>query len=214
MSLPRLYREWPVVSKKAKNKTVIQTVSVVIFMGAMAWASVPFYDWFCRVTGFGGITQVAESGSDTVLSETMKVRFDASLERNMPWEFKPAQREMEIQIGATGLAFYEAYNPTDRPVAGTASYNVTPYEAGGFFSKIDCFCFEEQILMPGERVQMPVTFFVDPEIVDDRDAKYTKVITLSYTFYEKDLPLEQENASLNRKINLNQLLSEGNPNGT
>ena len=210
----RLYREWPVVSKKAKNKTVIQTVSVVIFMGAMAWASVPFYDWFCRVTGFGGITQVAESGSDTVLSETMKVRFDASLERNMPWEFKPAQREMEIQIGATGLAFYEAYNPTDRPVAGTASYNVTPYEAGGFFSKIDCFCFEEQILMPGERVQMPVTFFVDPEIVDDRDAKYTKVITLSYTFYEKDLPLEQENASLNRKINFNQLLSEGNSNGT
>ena len=210
----RLYREWPVVSKTAKNKTVIQTVSVVIFMGAMAWASVPFYDWFCRVTGFGGITQVAESGSDTVLSETMKVRFDASLERNMPWEFKPAQREMEIQIGATGLAFYEAYNPTDRPVAGTASYNVTPYEVGGFFSKIDCFCFEEQILMPGERVQMPVTFFVDPEIVDDRDAKYTKVITLSYTFYEKDLPLEQENASLNRKINFNQLLSEGNPNGT
>ena len=203
MSLLRLYREWPVVSKKAKNKTLIQTVSVVIFMGAMAWASVPFYDWFCRVTGFGGITQVAESGSDTVLSETMKVRFDASLERNMPWEFKPAQREMEIQIGATGLAFYEAYNPTDRPVAGTASYNVTPYEAGGFFSKIDCFCFEEQILMPGERVQMPVTFFVDPEIVDDRDAKYTKVITLSYTFYEKDLPLEQENASLNRKINFN-----------
>ena len=202
------------VSKKAKNKTLIQTVSVVIFMGAMAWASVPFYDWFCRVTGFGGITQVAESGSDTVLSETMKVRFDASLERNMPWEFKPAQREMEIQIGATGLAFYEAYNPTDRPVAGTASYNVTPYEAGGFFSKIDCFCFEEQNLMPGERVQMPVTFFVDPEIVDDRDAKYTKVITLSYTFYEKDLPLEQENASLNRKINFNQLLSEGNPNGT
>lgn len=210
----RLYREWPVVSKTAKNKTVIQTVSVVIFMGAMAWASVPFYDWFCRVTGFGGITQVAESGSDTVLSETMKVRFDASLERNMPWEFKPAQREMEIQIGATGLAFYEAYNPTDRPVAGTASYNVTPYEVGGFFSKIDCFCFEEQILMPGERVQMPVTFFVDPEIVEDRDAKYTKVITLSYTFYEKDLPLEQENASLSRKINFNQLLSEGNPNGT
>ena len=201
------------VSKRAKNKTVIQTVSVVIFMGAMAWASVPFYDWFCRVTGFGGITQVAESGSDTVLSETVKVRFDASLERNMPWEFKPAQREMEIQIGATGLAFYEAYNPTDRPIAGTASYNVTPYEAGSFFSKIDCFCFEEQILMPGERVQMPVTFFVDPEIVDDRDAKYTKVITLSYTFYEKDIPLEQEKASLNPRINLNQLLSEGKPNG-
>ena len=170
------------VSKKAKNKTLIQTVSVVIFMGAMAWASVPFYDWFCRVTGFGGITQVAESGSDTVLSETMKVRFDASLERNMPWEFKPAQREMEIQIGATGLAFYEAYNPTDRPVAGTASYNVTPYEAGGFFSKIDCFCFVEQLLNPGESMNMPVTFFIDPDLYKDENVQEVNEITLSYTF--------------------------------
>ena len=174
------------VSKKAKNKTLIQTVSVVIFMGAMAWASVPFYDWFCRVTGFGGITQVAESGSDTVLSETMKVRFDASLERNMPWEFKPAQREMEIQIGSTGLAFYEAYNPTDRPVAGTASYNVTPYEAGGFFSKIDCFCFEEQIFQPGQEVEMPVSFFIDPEIVSDKNIKSIDELTLSYTMYIKN----------------------------
>jgi cytochrome c oxidase assembly protein subunit 11 len=182
-------------------------------MGALAWASVPFYDWFCRVTGFGGITQVADSGSEIVLSETVKVRFDASLERDMPWEFKPVQREIEIQIGATGLAFYEAYNPTDKPVAGTASYNVTPYEAGGFFSKIDCFCFEEQVLMPGERVQMPVTFFVDPEIIEDRDAKYTKVITLSYTFYEKDISLEPAKFSVNTKNNFNQLPSEGKTNG-
>ena len=188
-------------------------VGVVIFMGALAWASVPFYDWFCRVTGFGGVTQVADSGSDVVLSETVKVRFDASLERDMPWEFKPVQREIEIKIGATGLAFYEAYNPTDKPIAGTASYNVTTYEAGGFFSKIDCFCFEEQVLLPGERVQMPVTFFVDPEIVEDRDAKYTKVITLSYTFYEKDISLKPEKVSVNTKSNFNQLLSEGNPNG-
>ena len=106
----------------------------------------------------------------------------------MPWQFAPVEREMELRIGETGLAFYEAYNPTDRPIAGSASYNVTPYEAGGFFSKIDCFCFEEQILQPGERVQMPVSFFVDPELVEDRDAKFTKVITLSYTFYEIDLP--------------------------
>ena len=113
----------------------------------------------------------------------------------MPWQFTPVEREMEIRIGETGLAFYEAYNPTDRPVAGSASYNVTPYEAGGFFSKIDCFCFEEQLLMPGERVEMPVTFYVDPEIVDDMDAKYVHTITLSYTFYEIDLP-EEEHASL------------------
>ncbi len=170
------------------QKTVLQTVSLVILMGCLAWASVPFYDWFCRVTGFGGVTAVAASGSETILDTTIKLRFDASLERDMPWEFKPVQREMTLRIGETGLAFYEAYNPTNRAVAGSASYNVAPFEAGGFFTKIDCFCFEEQVLQPGERVQMPVTFYVDPEIVDDRDAKYTKSITLSYTFYEIDLP--------------------------
>ena len=170
------------------QKTVVQTLSLVVFMGGLAWASVPFYDWFCRVTGFGGTPGVADSGSDEILDRTIKVRFDASLERGMPWEFRPMEREMEIRIGETGLAFYEAYNPTNRPVAGSASYNVAPYEAGGFFSKIDCFCFEEQVLAPGERVQMPVTFYVDPEIVADRDAQYVHTITLSYTFYQIDLP--------------------------
>ena len=174
-----------------KFKTVTQTVGVVVLMGGLAWASVPFYDWFCRVTGFGGATGVSEVASDDVLEQTVKVRFDASKERDMPWEFKPVERQMEIRIGETGLAFYEAYNPTDRAVAGSASYNVTPYEAGGFFTKIDCFCFEQQVLQPGERVQMPVTFYVDPEIVTDRDAKYVHTITLSYTFHEIDLPEEQ-----------------------
>lgn len=170
------------------KKTVLQTVSVVLVMGALAWASVPFYNWFCRVTGFGGTTNVASAGSEDVLEQTITVRFDGSLTRGMPWEFKPVQREMTLRIGETGLAFFEAYNPTDRPIAGSASYNVTPYEAGGFFNKIQCFCFDEQVLAPGERVQMPVTFFVDPEIVADRDAKYVHTITLSYTFYEIDLP--------------------------
>ncbi|HAR51748.1 cytochrome c oxidase assembly protein [Roseovarius nubinhibens] len=174
-----------------KTKTVAQLVGVVIMMGGLAWASVPFYDWFCRVTGFGGVTNVAETGSTEMLDQTIKIRFDASKERGMPWEFKPMAREMELRIGEDGLAFYEAYNPTDRPVAGQASYNVTPYEAGNFFVKVDCFCFEEQVLQPGERVQMPVSFFVDPEIVTDRDAKYTHTITLSYTFYEIDLPEAQ-----------------------
>ncbi|UWR40595.1 cytochrome c oxidase assembly protein [Phaeobacter inhibens] len=170
------------------QKTVVQLVGVVVLMGGLAWASVPFYDWFCRVTGFGGVTGVAEQGSDTVLDQTITVRFDASKERDMPWQFTPVEREMEIKIGETGLAFYEAYNPTARPVAGQASYNVTPYSAGAFFEKIACFCFEEQVLQPGERVEMPVTFFVDPEIVEDRDGKYVHTITLSYTFYEIDLP--------------------------
>lgn len=170
------------------RKTLVTLVAVVITMGALSWASVPFYDWFCRVTGFGGTTGVETAGSDEILNKTIKIRFDASLSRDMPWTFKPLQREMELRIGETGLAFYEAYNPTDHPVAGQASYNVFPYEAGGFFSKIECFCFTEQVLEPGERVQMPVTFFVDPEIVDDRDAKFVHSITLSYTFYEIDLP--------------------------
>ncbi len=169
-------------------KTVAQTVSVVIFMGALAWASVPLYDWFCRVTGFGGVTGVSQVAPEDVLDQTITVRFDGSLNNHMPWEFKPVVREMEVRIGESGLAFYEAYNPTNRPIAGSASYNVTPYQAGGFFNKIQCFCFEEQVLQPGERVQMPVTFYVDPEIVDDRDGKHIHTITLSYTFYEIDLP--------------------------
>ncbi|MEM6895904.1 MAG: cytochrome c oxidase assembly protein [Pseudomonadota bacterium] len=159
-------------------------------MLGLAYASVPLYDWFCRVTGFGGVTNVAEEASDVVLEDTITVRFDASTEKGMPWDFKPEVRTMELRIGETGLAFYEAHNPTDRPVAGSASYNVAPFQAGGFFSKIDCFCFEEQVLMPGESVMMPVTFYVDPEIVDDREGKYIHTITLSYTFYEIDLPKE------------------------
>ena len=104
---------------EGKNKTAAQAVGVVVLMGSLAWASVPFYDWFCRVTGYGGATDVSETAADEILEQTITVRFDASLERDMPWEFKPVVREMEIRIGETGLAFYEAYNPTDRPVAGS-----------------------------------------------------------------------------------------------
>ncbi|WP_298497705.1 cytochrome c oxidase assembly protein [uncultured Maritimibacter sp.] len=180
---------------EATTKSAMKLAGVVVFMGAMAWAAVPFYDWFCRVTGFGGTTGVAEAGSDTILDKTIKVRFDASVEREFAWDFKPVQREMTVRIGETGLAFYEATNPTDRPIAGTASYNVAPYSAGGYFTKIDCFCFEMQVLQPGETVMMPVTFYVDPEITQDNDAKFAKVITLSYTFHETDLP-EDDVASL------------------
>ncbi|WP_341233427.1 cytochrome c oxidase assembly protein [uncultured Sulfitobacter sp.] len=169
-------------------KTVAQTVSVVVLMGGLAWASVPFYNWFCKVTGFGGTPGQVSANAGDILDQTIKVRFDGSLNQGMPWEFKPAVTEMELRIGETGLAFYEAYNPTDKPIAGQASYNVTPYSAGPFFEKIECFCFTEQVLAPGERVQMPVSFFVDPEIVKDLDGKYVHTITLSYTFYEIDLP--------------------------
>ena len=172
------------------NKTLIKLVGVVCVMGSLSFASVPLYDWFCRVTGYGGTTSVADGGSDLVLDREVTIRFASATERGMPWQFKPVATTMKVKIGETGLAFYEASNPTDRTVAGSASFNVTPFTAGGYFSKIDCFCFEEQVLVPGETVQMPVTFFVDPEIVEDDEAKLIHTITLSYTFHEIDIPEE------------------------
>lgn len=174
-----------------QNKTALYLVGVVATMASLSFAAVPFYDWFCRVTGFGGTTGVAEVAPDVILDRTVVVKFDATLERGMPWEFRPVQREMTVRIGENALAFYEAYNPTDRVVAGTASFNVAPEAAGGYFDKIACFCFTEQVLQPGERVQMPVSFFVDPEMVNDPEGNFVHEITLSYTFYETPLPEEQ-----------------------
>lgn len=170
------------------QRTLGALAGVAIFMCAGAWASVPFYDWFCRVTGFGGTTLEADNLGTEILDSTIKVRFDASLERGMPWQFRPVEREIELNIGESALAFYEAYNGTGEPVAGSASYNVYPFSAGGYFVKIDCFCFEEQVLAAGERVLMPVSFYVDPEIVGDPEAKLIESITLSYTFHRIDLP--------------------------
>ncbi len=173
------------------QRTAAMTVAVVAVMASLGWAAVPLYDWFCRVTGYGGTTNAATEASDEILERTVTIRFDASLERGMPWTFKPVERQMTIRIGETGLAFYEAHNPTDRPIAGTASYNVAPYSAGSYFSKIQCFCFEMQVLEPGQTVLMPVTFYVDPDIVADREAQFVHTITLSYTFHETDLPETQ-----------------------
>lgn len=183
------------MSERRNNKTLVKLVGVVCVMVSLSFASVPLYDWFCRVTGYGGTTSVADGGSDTVLDREITVRFASATERGMPWKFKPVATTMKVKIGETGLAFYEASNPTDRTVAGSASFNVTPFSAGGYFSKIDCFCFEEQVLAPGESVQMPVTFFVDPEIVEDDEAKLVHTITLSYTFHEIDIP-EEDAAAL------------------
>ena len=170
------------------RRTAYGLLGLVIFMVGMSFAAVPLYDLFCRVTGYGGTTAEGR-GSDTVLEQTISIRFDASRNSNMAWDFHaPEPRVMDLQIGQTGLAFYEAHNPTDRVIAGQASYNVTPYSAGAFFTKIDCFCFTEQVLQPGETVQMPVTFYVDPEILDDSEARFVQEITLSYTFYEIDVP--------------------------
>ncbi|MBP9048886.1 MAG: cytochrome c oxidase assembly protein [Tabrizicola sp.] len=179
MILPRL---------TGKNRTLVQLVTVVVTMASLSFAAVPFYDWFCRVTGYAGTPSRAEVAPDTILDQRVKIRFDATVDKNMPWSFKPVVRSMELRIGETGLAFYEAHNPTDRVIAGTASFNVFPDTAGGYFTKIECFCFTEQVLQPGETVQMPVSFFVDPAIVDDPDGKFVHEIMLSYTFHQTPLP--------------------------
>ena len=174
-----------------KNRTLVQLVTVVVTMASLSFAAVPFYDWFCRVTGYAGTPSRAEVAPDTILDQRVKIRFDATVDKNMPWSFKPVVRSMELRIGETGLAFYEAHNPTDRVIAGTASFNVFPDTAGGYFTKIECFCFSEQVLQPGETVQMPVSFFVDPAIVDDPDGKFVHEIMLSYTFHQTPLPEDQ-----------------------
>jgi cytochrome c oxidase assembly protein subunit 11 len=177
-------------------RVVLSTVGLVAFMGAMSFAAVPFYDWFCRVTGFGGTTSVSDGSGIAPTDQTVVVRFEGLTERGMPWEFRPVERRMVVRIGEPNLAFYEAHNPTDRPVAGQASYNVVPYAAGGYFAKVQCFCFTEQVLQPGETVQMPVSFYIDPAILDDPDGRGVREITLGYTFYEIDLPPDQAQAAL------------------
>lgn len=171
---------------KRESRTVAILVGVVLTMGALSWAAVPFYDWFCRVTGYGGTTQVSTAAPDEILDEKVRVRFDANVNPNLEWTFRPMQTSMELRIGENALAFYEAINTSDETITGTASYNVAPEVAGFFFDKIECFCFTEQTLAPGERIEMPVSFYVDPAIVNDRDANRVRDITLSYTFHRTE----------------------------
>ena len=161
---------------------------VVIAMIGMAYAAVPLYRIFCQMTGYGGTPQVAVKGADKILDRTITVRFDANVAPALPWSFTPKQRTMDVRLGETSLAHYSATNTSDKPMRGTASFNVTPDSAGPFFNKIECFCFTEQVLQPGQSVDMPVSFFVDPAIIADPDARKLSTITLSYTFHPMDKP--------------------------
>ena len=153
-------------------------------MVGLAYASVPLYSLFCQVTGYGGTTQRAEAPSDTVLDQTMTIRFDANVAPGLGWKFEPVQHTVDVKIGENTLIFYRAENTSDRPITGTATFNVTPEIAGSYFNKIACFCFQEQRLEPGQSIDMPVSFFVDPAIVEDSSgAGKLSQITLSYTFY-------------------------------
>lgn len=172
----------------ANRKLALGLGLVVPLMVGASFAAVPAYRWFCSVTGFGGTTAVAAAPASAPLDRMVTVRFDANTAPDMPWEFRPKQRTMQVRLGETATVAYEAYNPTDRPIAGSAVYNVAPFSMGGYFDKIACFCFDLQVLQPGERVEMPVTFFVDPAMLDSREARGVTEVTLSYTMYLAALP--------------------------
>lgn len=173
---------------RLRGNTATGLICVGIFTGmiGLSYASVPLYNIFCRVTGYGGTTQVAETAPTQVLARTMTIRFDANVAHQMPWDFKPIENTMAVRVGEPSIAYYRATNHSDHAVTGTASFNVSPSRAGGYFSKIECFCFTEQTLGAGESIDMPVTFFVDPDIADDKNLDNVETITLSYTFFEMD----------------------------
>lgn len=161
------------------------------FMLGMAFAAVPLYQIFCQVTGFAGTTQRAEKAPDYVSDKSVIVRFDANVSSGLGWSFEQMQEKMEVKFGENVLAFYRATNTSDKPVTGTATFNVAPDAAGAYFNKIECFCFTEQTLQPGESVEMPVSFFVDPDMMKDLTARAVSQITLSYTFF----PVKQSQAA-------------------
>ncbi len=160
-------------------------IAAVTMVGA-AFASVPLYSLFCQVTGYGGTTRVALGEAGEVLEREVTILFDANTSRGMPWQFEPAQRSLTLRVGESGLAYYRATNTSDHRVTGVATYNVAPYKVASYFSKIECFCFTEQTLEPGESIDMPVLFFVDPLIAEETHLDDVHTITLSYTFFEAD----------------------------
>lgn len=164
-------------------KTAVIIASVAVLMVGASFAAVPLYRAFCQITGFDGTTQRADKPADAVLARQITVRFDATVGEGLPWTFKPAQVDETLHVGETGLAFYHAVNLTDRPVTGRATFNVQPAKAGIYFKKIECFCFTEQTLKPGESAEMPVTYFIDPKIAEDPNLDDVQTITLAYTFF-------------------------------
>jgi cytochrome c oxidase assembly protein subunit 11 len=173
-------------SKRARALTAMVLAGVIAGMVGLTAAAVPLYRLFCQVTGYGGTTQRAEAAPERQLDQTIEVRFNADVARNLPWSFAPVERAVEVRLGEQHLAFYRAHNGGDRPITGTATFNVTPFKAGTYFSKIACFCFEEQTLKAGETVDMPVSFYVDPAILEDPHTRDVRAITLSYTFFAHD----------------------------
>ena len=178
-----------VIPNARKNLRVAAIAgSVAVGMVGLAYASVPLYSMFCKATGFGGTTQRADGAPETATDKFITIRFDANTAGSLGWNFHPAQSVMKVKIGEQNMAHYSATNTTGKVLTGSAIFNVTPSEAGAYFNKIQCFCFTEQTLKPGESADLPVDFFVDPAILDDPDSKSISEITLSYTFFPVDRP--------------------------
>ena len=184
-----------------KNKfTAFSVIFIIIGMISLSYAAVPLYDLFCRTTGFGG-TPVAKKdniNNTNINSVDIKVQFNSDVAGGLEWNFLPVERQKIVKTGSNTLAFYKAKNISDKEITGVASFNVTPLKVGKYFSKIECFCFEEQTLRAGEEVEMPVSFYIDPEIANDPNTQEVKTITLSYTFFNID-----ENKENKGKINKN-----------
>jgi len=176
----------------AMRHLVIAAVCSVIVAGmvGLSFAAVPLYRLYCQVTGYAGTTQRAEKASDKVLDRTLTVRFDSNVASNLPWSFEPEQRRLDVKIGENTLAFYKATNNSDHAITGQAVFNVTPEAVGVYFNKLQCFCFTEQRLEPGQTVDMAVSFYVDPAVAEDDDTKDLSELTLSYTFYPVEEPQE------------------------
>ncbi|WP_186397721.1 cytochrome c oxidase assembly protein [Stappia sp. TSB10GB4] len=167
-----------------KNRRIaVAVVGAVAMMTGAAYAAVPLYELFCQVTGYGGTTQRADAPTGTIIDRTITVRFDGNVNSALPWSFGPQQRSITLRMGESRQTAYVATNRSAAPTVGTSVFNVTPFEAGIYFNKLECFCFTEQPLAAGESVEMPVVFFVDPAMDDDKSLKHVREITLSYTFY-------------------------------
>jgi cytochrome c oxidase assembly protein subunit 11 len=175
--------------RRAKLLTLVLLLGVIGGMTGLTAAAVPLYRLFCQVTGYGGTTQAAQAVPAAASAQTIEVRFNADVAEGLPWSFAPVQRAVEVRIGEARLAYFRARNDSDRPIVGSATFNVTPHRAGAYFVKIDCFCFTEQRLEAGQVVDMPVSFFVDPAILDDPASRDLGTITLSYTFFARE-PVE------------------------
>lgn len=185
----------PQTSKPKLRRDMVIAGCCGVFVAAMvgaAYASVPFYNWFCRTTGFAGTPQVSEQAPDHILGRTVTVRFDSNVIPGLPWKFVPEQDSITLRIGEVATVNYKVINLAARTITAQASYNVAPPQVGGYFNKINCFCFTEQTLKAGETREMTVVFYVDPKIAEDRDQNTLNTITLSYTFFpvrEQDRPV-------------------------